>query len=338
MSRLRSQLYVGNWRIALMKVANSSQLRIVKRVFYFGRSTMKTSFGILSALPLLVASFCAIAGSPQLKTVEVNGTELTYIEDGRGAPVVFVHGAIADYRYWESQRDAIAQKYRFVAYSMRYHEPNRWQDDGTQYSIPTHVADLAGFIRSLKAGPVHLVGLSYGGAIAGYFAIDHQDLIKTLTLADASVASMIADLPEAKSIFAERSQMMSRAKEAIKNGGDLEGAKVLLNYALGENDAYDSDPQVDRELFKSNAKTLGPLISAKPPPPIDCAKAATIRVPTLVLAGDRTLPYFQLVDAAWARCIRGSESVTIPGADHIMNVRNPHAFNEALLTFFAGHQ
>lgn len=299
---------------------------------------MKIPLSSLCLVLLLVTTLCATAGPPQLKTAEANGTQLAYIEDGQGVPVVFVHGAIADYRYWESQRNAIAQKYRFVAYSMRYHEPNRWEDDGAQYSIPTHVADLAAFIRSLNAGRVHLVGLSYGGAIAGYFALDHQDLIKTLTLADASVASLIADLPEAKPMFAERSQMMSRAKDAIKNGGDLEGAKVLLDYALAENDAYDSDPQVDRELFKSNAKTLGPLMAAKPPPPIDCAKAATINVPSLVLVGERTLPYFQMVDAAWARCIPGSESVTIPGADHIMNVRNPSAFNEALLTFFGEHQ
>jgi hypothetical protein len=213
-----------------------------QEVFYLRRSTMKMSLSTLCSVPLLMTALYATADSPQLQTVEVNGTRLAYIEDGRGVAVIFVHGAIADYRYWESQREAIARKYRFVAYSMRYHEPNRWQDDGAQYSIPTHVADLAASIRSLNAGPVHLVGLSYGGAIAGYFALDHHDLIRTLTLADASVASIIADLPEAKATFAERSQMMSRAKDAIKNGGDLEGAKVLLDYALGENDAYDTDP------------------------------------------------------------------------------------------------
>lgn len=291
------------------------------------------------AFLMLMASISrALAEPPSLSSAKVNGIELAYVDQGVGTPVVFVHGAIADYRYWEPQRDAIAQQYRFIAYSMRYHEPNRWHDDGAQYSIPTHAADLAAFIRSLQAGPVHVVAISYGGAVAAYFALDHQDLIKTLTLADASVASMIADLPEAKPLFAERSLMMSRAKEAISSGGDLEGAKVLLDYALGEHDAYNSDPQVDRDLFNSNAKTLGPLISAKAPPPIDCATAATIRVPTLVLAGERTLPYYRMVDSAWARCIPKSETGTIPGADHMMSVRNAAAFNQVLLEFFAKHQ
>ena len=91
-------------------------------------------------------------------------------------------------------------------------------------------------------------------------------------------------------------------------------------------------------MIKVNAKTLGPFISAKTPLPIDCARAATIKVPTLVLAGERTIPYYQMGAAAWARCIPGSQIGTIPGADHIMNVRNPCAFNEALLSFFARHQ
>ena len=118
--------------------------------------------------------------------------------------MVFVHGANVDYRYWEPQRAAIAEKYHFIAYSLRYHEPNRWQDDGSNYSVQTHVADLTAFIQSLNSGPVHLVGLSYGGAIAANVAIDHPELVKTLTLADATAASLIADSPEAKPVLAER--------------------------------------------------------------------------------------------------------------------------------------
>lgn len=321
-----------------MEVENSSQLRISKRVSYFGRSTMKKSFEILSALPLLVASYCVIAGSPQLKTVEVNGTELAYIEQGEGAPVVFVHGANVDYRYWEPQREAIAERYHFIAYSLRYHEPNRWQDGGEHYSVQTHVADLVAFIQSLNVGPVHLVGLSYGGAIAANLALDHPELVKTLTLADGSVVSLIADLPEARPVLAQRSTVMAEAKEVIKTRGPREGLKVFMDWILDAKGAYDNDPGINRGMYEDNLKTLVPLLASPPPPRIDCAKAGTITAPTLILAGERTHPYYRMIDAAWARCVPGSESATIPGADHPMSIRNPAAFNEALLTFFARHE
>jgi len=95
----------------------------------------------------------------------VNGVELAYSEQGAGTPVVFVHGAWMDLRYWEPQRQAVATQYRFVAYSLRYHGTAPWPDAGQHYSHATHAADLAAFIHQMHAGPVHLVGLSpLGGA------------------------------------------------------------------------------------------------------------------------------------------------------------------------------
>lgn len=89
------------------------------------------SFALVVALAtprLLVASRSASLYPPG-KTALVNRTSLAYTEAGSGPTVVFVHGAWADTRAWTSQRDAISARYRFIAYSMRYHMPNQWQDD-----------------------------------------------------------------------------------------------------------------------------------------------------------------------------------------------------------------
>src|SRR5262252_7008435 len=114
--------------------------------------------------------------------VQVNGTDLFYVEEGAGAPVVFVHGAWMDLRYWEPQREAVAAKYRFIAYNLRYHGTAPWLDEGQHYSSATHLADLMAFIRQLNAGPVHLVGLSMGGRLATLVALEHSHLLHSLTL------------------------------------------------------------------------------------------------------------------------------------------------------------
>ena len=51
------------------------------------------------------------------KEVEVNGARLRYIEQGSGEPIVFVHGARHDLRAWEPVREAVAKRYRFIAYN-----------------------------------------------------------------------------------------------------------------------------------------------------------------------------------------------------------------------------
>jgi pimeloyl-ACP methyl ester carboxylesterase len=62
--------------------------------------------------------------------VRVNGVDLAYIDDGVGTPVVFVHGAWMDLRYWEPQRERVAAHHRFVAYTLRYHGTPRGPTTG----------------------------------------------------------------------------------------------------------------------------------------------------------------------------------------------------------------
>ena len=95
--------------------------------------------------------------APPLRHLRVNGVELSYSEQGTGAPVVFVPGAFSDLRIWEAQSQAVAQQYRFIADNQRYHGTAPWPDEGQHYATATHAADLAAFIRQLNAGPVQLM-------------------------------------------------------------------------------------------------------------------------------------------------------------------------------------
>ncbi len=56
-------------------------------------------------LSILLAGCQAIAHRPpeslQVKQMHVNGIDMAYVEEGRGETVVFIHGAIGDWRNWE---------------------------------------------------------------------------------------------------------------------------------------------------------------------------------------------------------------------------------------------
>jgi pimeloyl-ACP methyl ester carboxylesterase len=84
----------------------------------------------------------------QVKNLKVNDVELAYAEEGKGDAVVFVHGALGDWRTWEDLRPFISERYHYVSLSRRYHYPNRWADDGRHYSQSQHVKDLAAFTRA----------------------------------------------------------------------------------------------------------------------------------------------------------------------------------------------
>jgi pimeloyl-ACP methyl ester carboxylesterase len=274
------------------------------------------------------------AAPPQARKMTSNGVELTYIDEGKGAPVVFVHGSLSDLRFWEPQRQAFASKYRFIAYTYRYHGTEPWPDDGKNYSGATHAADLAVFLTNLKAGPVHLVGLSYGGILSAIVAAEHPELLRTLTLAEPGLFSLLTSEEDKPAI--EAFNKGAQEAVALVKADDRMGAiKAFYTLVTGNGpDAYDKEPEAGRRMLEDNARTL-PLLFATSLPPTSCDTLKKITTATLVVEGVRTPIFFRQIDKAVLSCIPGSRLVKIPDASHPMSGDNPAAFNRAVLEFIA---
>jgi pimeloyl-ACP methyl ester carboxylesterase len=121
------------------------------------------------------------------KTVAVNGVTLHYLEQGRGTPLVFVHGGMGSYLSWPFQLEALAPQYRVVAYSERYHWPNAQEGDLSDYTPVQHAADLAALIERLELAPAVVVGQSYGGLITLTMATRYPHLVRALVIAEPPV-------------------------------------------------------------------------------------------------------------------------------------------------------
>lgn len=130
--------------------------------------------------------------------LQVNGIDLEYVDEGTGIPVVFSHGAGSDLRYWEPQRKVFAARYRFVAYSHRFHGAGPWPAKG-DYSAAAHVHDLVAIIRRLEAGPVHLVGFST--AIALRAILREPGLVRSLTIIEPNVPWVLEGDPEGVAVL-----------------------------------------------------------------------------------------------------------------------------------------
>jgi pimeloyl-ACP methyl ester carboxylesterase len=71
---------------------------------------------------------------------------------------------------------------------------------------------------------------------------------------------------------------------------------------------------------------------------VSCEALRGVKVPTLLVHGERTPESFVKTNDAIARCIAGSRSVKIPNASHVRSYENPAAFNQALLEFIGKRQ
>ena len=285
---------------------------------------------LVAAIALMTISAAANAVTANIRKVTANGTELSYVQEGSGTPVIFVHGALTDQTFWDLQREAVASRYSFVAYSLRYHHPNAWSDSGSHYNYATHVADLEALIRSISSGPVHLVGHGMGANIALQLALIRPELLKSVTLVDPNPQDLATESTQGRSGLAEYRKSLGSVSQALRSGKE-ERARHLFNAAITPE--FSTPPVTLAMMNRNNQRTL-PLLIAMPPPQgkIDCRALTLLKVPTMVLTGAFSYDLARASGNRMAECIPGSEHVMVPG-DHLMNLREPRAFNQALMIF-----
>ena len=119
------------------------------------------------------------------------------------------------------------QKYRFIALTQRYFGTGPWKDDGREFSVATFADDLAKFVTSLNAGPVHLVGWSFGGHVAATMAVKNPSLVRSLVLYEASMMSVLpADSAEGKAAREDRARIFAPAAAASKAGDPVKASNT----------------------------------------------------------------------------------------------------------------
>jgi pimeloyl-ACP methyl ester carboxylesterase len=303
------------------------------------------AYGLAAVLTALLMAACqapapiprseTVAGL-QTRQVDINGVRLNYIEQGQGTAVVFVHGSLADLRIWEAQRLAVAQHHRYIALTQRYFGTAPWPGGGNDFSQQTHVSDLAAFIQSLGAGPVHLVGWSYGGLTALLVARAHPQLVRSLTLHEPGVRSLIAEGPEGKLALAEFSRAAAPAAVAARAGDTVRSAKLFAEamYSLPP-DGFDAEPQPFRRIVLDNARTMELALQAPPPPTVACDSLRTLRVPTLVTRGENAQAQYRLICERVTVCLGNAQLAIIPGGAHDAPIKNAGVFNATLLSFIS---
>jgi pimeloyl-ACP methyl ester carboxylesterase len=298
----------------------------------------------LPAFAVLLLCFVpsnAISG-PSTKEIEVNGFRLQYVDRGSGQPVVFVHGGLSGPSAWYPVRDEIAKNYpyRFITYTQRYYGTAPWPDDGQKFGVATHAEDLAQFITSLDAGPVHLVGWSYGGAVATTAALKNPSLVRSLILYEAAIPSVLpAESSEGKAAREERAKMREPATAANKAGDPMQAIRLMYEavYQLPRG-GFDSLPEATQKRVLDNARTIPLAFAAPPPAAITCDGLKNFTPPTLLMWGEKTQAFYALISERIGKCVPGAQKVILPHVNHAGPARDPAAFMAAVFDFLSKRQ
>jgi pimeloyl-ACP methyl ester carboxylesterase len=272
---------------------------------------------------------------PGVKTRRVGDHDMAYLERGQGAPLLLVHGSLADYRYWSPQMAPLSQGRRVVAVSMRRYYPERWDGEGA-FSWRLHVEDLARFIEAEGAGPVDLVGHSRGGYLATHLALARPDLVRRLVLAEPGLPpiGILGPSPEAQERAAALAARWRRTAEMVLIGEREAAAEFVLDGIAGPG-TWAASPEPTRQTIRDNLMTaVGEARDTRAP--VTPEDARRIKSPTLLIGGALSHARFSPLLSALEAAIPDVRRVTIERAAHAMNRMNAAAFNAALAAFLSG--
>jgi 2-hydroxy-6-oxonona-2,4-dienedioate hydrolase len=128
----------------------------------------------------------ASIGGLKAKFVDVKGVRTRCYEMGKGEPMVMIHGGSmagsSTANVFARNIAGLAKRFHVFAVDRLASGMTGNPPDDKDYNYPAEAEFIYQLIQTQKLGPVHLVGHSAGGAIALFMAIEHPEVVKTLTI------------------------------------------------------------------------------------------------------------------------------------------------------------
>lgn len=262
-----------------------------------------------------------------------SGVELHHVVEGHGEPLVFVHGAMGDWRSWAPQWDAFRASYRCISYSRRYSHPNRNAMPSPDHSALVEAEDLAAMLDALGLPRVTLVGSSYGAYTALALAIAQPQRVAAIVAVEPAMLCY-ADFSESgrRERARFRAEVIEPANAAFRRGDDATAAALMTGGIQGRAAPSADDPAYRRRMQNVLAMRMLALSSNEFPllPP---AALKALPMPVLLVSGEDTAPIHAEVFRNVVAAMPQARSVRIAGAGHSVPRDQPERFNALALDF-----
>ena len=224
---------------------------------------------------------------------------LYFVEQGKGRPLILLHGNGESCDYFEHQVPCFSKDYRVVAIDTRGH--GKSPRGVKPFTIVQFVEDLYDFMEEKGIEKAIFLGFSDGGNIAMEFALRHPERVEQLVLNGANLFP---------------SGVKARYQWPIEIGYRI--AKMFSKKS---------------EKAKQNAEMLGLMVNE---PHIDPTELAGLTMPVLVVAGTKDmikdahtrLIYHSLPNAQLA----------ILEGDHFVANKRPEVFNKVVKEFLSSNK
>ena len=246
-------------------------------------------------------------------------------EAGAGVPVGCIHASASSSGQWRPLMDRLSGRFHTLAVDLH--------GSGKSPAWPAHrpltLADEVALLESVfdRVGDrFHLIGHSYGGAVALVAALSRPERLRSLTVFEPVLFAWLMaddpDQPAAQEIAAVRDDTI-----AAVDRGDLDAAAArFVDYWTGAG-AWASMPDARRQPVAGAMVAVMSQWHAAFGEPTPLADLGDLDVPTLCLVGSESPASSRAVTRLLAKTLPRATEVEIEGVGHMGPVTHPDRIN-----------
>jgi pimeloyl-ACP methyl ester carboxylesterase len=257
-----------------------------------------------------------------IKVTSKDGTSIAVECAGTGPSLVIVHGGVGDHSRWKPLFPLFAPRFTVCAMDRRGHGAS---GDSQNYSLQKEAEDVAAVVNSRPA-PVFLLGHSYGGVCAVEAAF-LTDKISKLVLYEPPL--------QERNHSAVASKMQSMVEAGQQEQALVTFLKEIVMISPGEIETMKTRPAW-RGLatgIELQIRQIRALDAYR----FDAKRFSTLKVPTLLLTGDKTASSdLKRAISSLLGALPNRTLVVFQGQEHNAMDNIPQQFADAVINFLLG--
>ena len=267
----------------------------------------------------------------QFKTgsIKAGNLQVYYERTGKGDAILFLHAGLQDHTMWAEQVKALSAQYEVITIDLPYHGKTM----GTDTTLL--VADMIKILLdSLQLQKVSVAGLSMGGSVAQDFIIAYPERVNKAILISAGINGY-----EKTHAMDSISTNWWQAFRQALNDKDTIQAAIEFTKAWAEGPYRNDKLQapVSKNIYSKTLENLTlhkmegwPLLQDHPPA---IEKISSIKVPVLIIDGDKDMPYITANAVFMEKNIPGAKRVLMKDVAHMLNIERPDELNKLIMDF-----
>jgi len=257
-----------------------------------------------------------------------------FFDEGRGEPVILLHSSLSSKRQWRKLQEFLGGRYRLLGLDLLGYggTPLPAQIDGFTFS---REVDLVERLLERVDGPLHLVGHSYGGAVALKTALRHPDRAQSVYAHEPVLFALL----KKEGRLAEWTEIETVSIEAIhhvQQGRPERAAQGFIDYWSGAG-AWQTLPEHRKSSFTQTIPKLGLDFAAISGDADDLSAYNKLSAPVALTAGDSGAHTGRCVAELLSRALPQASLRIVEGAGHMAPVADPDRINAIIAEHLAAH-